>query len=388
MHLPHIAALLAVLAGLSVSTTPQGINCVQHRARAGDFMDGPAKISADPLIHFDSPMVTGFNETVSENWSFDAASHDGKASIVLYLTRGTVASNIAAQRGLISIAWANGTRYMENAFVDTSTLTTCPKTTTGTWTNNAGNITWGFSASKDFKQSVATIKSPTINGTFKLKSRGPPIYPGGLVYPDSRASVLLAPEMYWQEQFPVADAEVHLSIRDTPFDLYGVGGRDKNWNSRPWAAISGKWDMARAIAGPYGLMLWNYTSAVDGRPYFSATLTKGNKVIFRTANQESLCSETYGTVILAKDGPVHLSSAPGTKSPLPKSRHTGYLIDLVSPKTDEHWRFALDFSQTTFWFPASETLTVGQFAGNVSGGLVGGKQYKGVASGSLQEFVL
>ncbi|KAM5344543.1 hypothetical protein ACJ41O_013078 [Fusarium nematophilum] len=306
----------------------------------------------------------------------------------VYLTRGTVASNIAAQRGLISIAWANGTRYMENAFVDTSTLTTCPKTTTGTWTNNAGNITWGFSASKDFKQSVATIKSPTINGIFKLKSRGPPIYPGGLVYPDSRASVLLAPEMYWQEQFPVADAEVHLSIRGTAFDLYGVGGRDKNWNSRPWAVISGKWDMARAIAGPYGLMLWNYTSAVDGRPYFSATLTKGNKVIFRTANQESLCSETYGTVMLAKDGPVHLSSAPGTKSPLPKSRHTGYLIDLVSPKTDEHWRFALDFSQTTFWFPASETLTVGQFAGNVSGGLVGGRQYKGVASGSLQEFVL
>ncbi|KAI8711304.1 hypothetical protein NCS52_01506400 [Fusarium sp. LHS14.1] len=338
MHLPHITTLLAVLAGLSVSTAPQGINCVHHQPRAGGFMNGPAKMSADPLVHFDSPMVTVFNET----------------------------------RGLISVAWANGTRYVENAFVDISTLTICPKSTTGTWTNDAGNITWGVSASKDFKQAVITIKSPTINGTFKLKS----------------ASVLLAPEMYWQEQFPVADAEVHLSIRGTPFDLYGVGGRDKNWNSRPWAAISGKWDMARAIAGPYGLMLWNYTSAVDGRPYFSATLTKGPKVIFRTANQGPSCSETYGTVTLTKNGPVHLSSAPGTKSPLPKSRHTGYLINLVSPKTNEHWRFALDFSQTTFWFPASETVTVGQFAGNVSGGLMGGNQYKGVASGSLQEVVL
>ncbi|KAK4149426.1 hypothetical protein C8A00DRAFT_18883 [Chaetomidium leptoderma] len=385
-----IDTCLAFMAASTASAALKGDKCTEHRALVGEFVQGPAMVSANPSTHFDSPMVTVFDDSVSENWSFDAVSEDGKASLVLYLTRGTVANKVAAQRGLISVAWANGTRYMENAFVDDSILTTCPETTSGLWTNTSGNITWAFTASKDFKQSVVTIKSPTINGTFKLKSRGPPIYPGGLVYPHAQASVLFAPEMYWQEQFPVADAEVRLDIRGTSFHWNGVGGRDKNWNPRPWAIISQNWDMGRAIVGPYGLMFWNYTSAVDGRSYFSATVTKGNQVIFRTANQEASCSNSkrYGTITLTNTGPVHLSSPPGSEKPLPESRHTGYLIDLMSPKTSEHWQFTIDFSQTTFWFRASETLHVGQFAGHASGGLVGKKKYKGVTTGSVQELVL
>lgn len=388
MHSHYIIAPLAFLAGLSVSAYPKGHQCIEHRSLSGEIVSEPAQISADPLAHFDSPMVTVFNETVSENWSFDATSHDGKTSIVLYLTRGTVANNVAAQRGLISVAWANGTRYMESAFLDVSVLTTCPDATSGLWMNDLGDTRWGFAASNDYKDSVVNIRSPTINGSFTLKSRGPPIYPGGLVYPDARASVLFAPEMYWQEQCPIADAEVSLKVGDTPFTLSGIGGRDKNWNSRPWAVISGNWDMVRAIVGPYGLMLWNYTSTVDGRSYFSATLTRGDRVIFRTANQGPSCSGSYGTVRLTDKGPIHLSAAPGTESPIPESRHSGYLINLVSPETKEHWRFALDFSQTTFWFPASDAITVGQFAGKISGGVVNGTQYEGVASGSLQEYVL
>ncbi|SPJ92412.1 uncharacterized protein FTOL_13698 [Fusarium torulosum] len=87
--------------------------------------------------------------------------------------------------------------------------------------------------------------------------RGALICPGGLVYPNAKASVIFAPEIYWQEQFPVAAADVDLDIRGTPFVLSGIGGRDKNWNPRPWAVISGNWDMGRIITGPYGLMFWN-----------------------------------------------------------------------------------------------------------------------------------
>lgn len=388
MHFYRAVASVVSVSGVFVSASPQNKLCFKHKSLAGGFLDGPAKMSVDPLVAFDSPMVSVFNSTVSENWSFDAVSHDGKASIVVYFTRGTVANNVGAQRGLISISWANGTRYMENAFMNMSTLTTCPKSTSGLWTNNNRNISWGFTASADFKISVVTINSSTINGTFTLKNRGPPIYPGGLVYPNAKASVMFAPEMYWQEQFPVADAEVNLDIRGTPFVLSGVGGRDKNWNPRPWAVISGNWDMGRLIAGPYGLMFWNYTSAVDGQPYFSATLMKDGDVIFRTSNGHPSRAKAYGTIKLTNSGGVHLTSASGAMSTLPKSRHTGYIIDLMSPKTREHWRFVLDFSQTTFWFPASSTLTVGQFGGVVSGGLVNRKDFKGVASGSVQEYVL
>lgn len=376
------------LSGLFVSASPQNKQCFKHESLAGRFVDGPAKMSVDPLVAFDSPMVSVFNSTVSENWSFDAVSHDGRASIVVYLTRGSVANTVGAQRGLISVSWANGTRYMENAFMNMSTLTTCPRSTSGLWTNNDRNVSWGFTASTNFKKSVITIESLTINGTFTLKNRGPPIYPGGLVYPNAKASVMFAPEMYWQEQFPVADAKVNLDIQGTPFVLSGVGGRDKNWNPRPWAVISGNWDMGRLIAGPYGLMFWNYTSAVDGQSYFSATLMKDGDVIFRTSNGHPLRDQAYGTIKLTNSGGVHLTSAPGAMYVLPKSRHTGYIVDLMSPKTREHWRFTLDFSQTTFWFPASANLTVGQFGGIVYGGLVNGKDFKGVASGSVQEYVL
>lgn len=173
MHSHHIIALLAFIVGLSVSTNQGGHQWVKHRTLLGQIVDEPARISADPLAHFDSPMVTVFNNTVSENWSFDATSRDGKTSIVLHLTRGTVADNVAAQRGLLSVAWANGTRYMENVYLDLSILTSCPNTTSGLWVNNAGDVRWAFTATKDFKDSVVSIESPNINGTSDSRPEGP-----------------------------------------------------------------------------------------------------------------------------------------------------------------------------------------------------------------------
>jgi hypothetical protein len=143
--------------------------------------------------------------------------------------------------------------------------------------------------------------------------------------------------------------------------------------------------MGRAIVGPYGLMLWNYTSGIDGRAYFSATLMENGKVIFRTANAEVSEVETYGVMSLVTTGAVHLSAAPGTARPSPESRHSGYRIDLVSPETSEHWSFDLEFTATTFWFPASGTQSVGQYVGKISGGLKGENQYDGQASGSVME---
>ncbi|WQF82577.1 hypothetical protein CDEST_07591 [Colletotrichum destructivum] len=390
MHLfsPYIAT--ALTAALLV-VADQGDDCSAHKAIAGEYVTGAVPMNDDPLAHFDTPMVTTFNSSASEVWAFDAGSHDGKAGIVVYLSRGTVASNLAAQRALISVSWPNGSRYMENAFYQQSVVTSCAHETIGTWSDGAdgdqASSVWRFTASRDLRRAKVSINSPTIQGTFELENRGPPLYPGGLIYPNPNASVLLAPEMYWQEHFPVASASANLSIKGTPFVLSGVGGRDKNWNSRPWAVISGNWDMARAVAGPYGLMLWNYTSGVDGRPYFSATLMKEGNVVFRTVVDGGGSSPgaghgTSGTVSLTYGGPHHLTSPSGTP---PMSRHTGYVVDLVSQQ--RHWRFNIDFSQTVFWFPADKALTVGQYVGNVTGGLVGGRSYNGVTSGSLQEFV-
>ena len=368
--------------------------CREHRISAGEYVDGPVTMGDDPLAQFDTPMITTFNSSTSEVWAFDAGSDDGKTAIVIYLSRGTVASNLAAQRALISVSWPNGTRYMESVFLDESTVTSCPGFTVGTWLgkdDDGAPSKWSFTASRDLKHTNVSVKTAKIQGNFHLERRGPPLYPGGLIYPDQRASVKFAPEMYWQEHVPVASASADFTINGTPYTLSGVGGRDKNWLSRPWAVISGQWDMARAIVGPYGLMFWNYTSSVDGQSYMSATLMENGKVIFRTTNEGAQHSQSdfeqnsssYCSVKLTDTGPVHLSAPSGTPPP---SRHTGYVVDMLSAR--KHWRFVIDYSQTTFWFPASETLSVGQYVAKVAGGLVDGYQYEGVASGSMQEYTV
>jgi hypothetical protein len=74
-------------------------------------------------------MISVFNSTAGDTWSFDGISSDGRSGIVIYLSRGTVGGIIAAQRGLISVVWPNGTRYLENAFVQQSTLRMCKEIT-------------------------------------------------------------------------------------------------------------------------------------------------------------------------------------------------------------------------------------------------------------------
>ena len=106
----------ALAAALLVSAHRKDQQCREHKVIAGEYVSGPVPMNNNPLAHFDTPMVTTFNSSASEVWAFDAGSHDGKSGIVVYLSRGTVASNLAAQRALISVSWPNGTHYLENAF--------------------------------------------------------------------------------------------------------------------------------------------------------------------------------------------------------------------------------------------------------------------------------
>lgn len=147
--------------------------------------------------------------------------------------------------------------------------------------------------------------------------------------------------------------------------------------------------MIRGAAGPYRFLGWTHDSKIGGTQ-FTMVLFKNEKVIFRTQNLKpsELGNDTWGSVTLTNTGPVHLASPPDAAVKLPESRFSGYLIDMVSPATGEHWQFDIEFTQSVYWFPVGPAAQTGGYAANVTGGLVGGCQYKGLSSGNTQELKL
>ena len=83
--------------------------------------------------------------------------------------------------------------------------------------------------------------------------------------------------------------------------------------------------------------------------------------------------------------PVRLTSDPVSTKPLSPSRHTGYAIEMVDPRSGQHWKFEVDYTKCVYWFPAGDAAKIGGFVGAVRGGMVGGPQYNGRASGTAQE---
>lgn len=379
MHLIQKITSLLVL-GLSVAATPL---CTSYSQ--GPIVNGSVDIGRDPLTHFDTPRINTYNSSVVEDWSFDGVSDDGSAAIGITFSRGTTAGNIAAQRVMIAVVWPNGTRYLENVFADESIVQLCPDTTTGTWSNRTSGASWKFESSSDNKQGLVTINSTTIQGSYTLSSLAPAVYPNGLLYPDSKGDTLFAPQLYWVETVPVATVQAALHILGSPFEFSGLGGREHNWNANGWGDISADWDMARAEAGPYRLIIWRYKSNVDGQTYLQIILIRDSTVVFRASSPHAVEKKNFGSIERVSDGAVHLSSDPASPQQAPTSRFTGYNMDFLAPGTGEHWQFHIEFTKCVFWFPATDSVMYGAFGGNITGGLVGEQQYEGKSSGNVFE---
>jgi hypothetical protein len=344
------------------------------------YVNGSVDMTNNPLTPFDASMVSPFNLTAGEDWSFEGVADDGQAGMAITFSRGTVAKSPLAQRILLAVTWPNGTRYLNNTFADVSTITACKDSTVGTWYDGASGMNWTFEASNDYSYTHVTIDSAEVKGTYTLNALSPAIYPNGLKYPNADGNPLFAPYLYWVENTPVGVVHANLTINGTPFIINGIGGRERNWNSYGWANISSSWNMARAAVGPYTLIAWKYLSKVDNATYFSSVVMEGKEVVFRTQSQEMSSIRDYGSFNWATNGTVHLSA-----EGLPNSTFTGFSLDMVSPQTGKHWKFDIDFTKTVYWFKAGSASVIGGFVGSIRGGEVGGKQYAGLASGNAQE---
>lgn len=405
MKLSFTALALIPLVTLPAQASPVPI-CSTSRVLNGVHTNGSILMGGNPLTPFDSPMLSTFNSTSVEDWSFDGVSSDAQAGLSFTLSRGTTAGHIGAQRVIVTVVWPNGTRFMRSLYFDESTITSCPGSVTGTWRNTTGiPASWAFQTSDDYKHTLVTVNTDFIEGTYKLTSITPALYPNGLEYPDRNGNPLFASFLYWVENVPVGIVGANLTINGTSFILSGIGGRERNWNSKPWGEISARWDMARGTVGPYTFIAWSYLSNVDQKTYFSMVLMKHGAVVFRTqTNRENTTgskTKMYGEIDVKSDGRVHLSSSPPGKPA--DSRVTGYVFMMVDSRAGKMWKFEIDFTKAVYWFPASgqvfleecfrdranldRTANIGGFVGHASGGQVDGKQYVGLSSGNLQELV-
>lgn len=384
MHAPSVFMVFSIAAA-TAATEFISYSCSNNSHIAGAYVNGTVHMKDNPWTPFDAPMTERFNLTTGEDWSFEGVSADGQSGMGFTFSRGTVAGHALAQRIFLAVVWPNGTRFMESTFADVSTIQTCKDTTRGTWHNGTSGMDWTFEAANDYARTLVKIESATVRGTFTLKAISPAIYPNGLVYPHPHGDNWFAPYLYWVENVPVGVVEANLTIRGTPFILKGIGGRERNWNSFAWAEISARWDMVRAEVGPYTVMSWIFDSKIDGKTYFSSVLMMGKEVIFRTLAQAASPATPYGSFTLRNTGSVRLSSNPGAATALPESRHTGYVLEMVAPSTRKRWKFEVDYTKCVYWFAAGNDGKLGGFVGAVKGGLIGGRQYTGRASGTAME---
>ncbi|KAK3370938.1 hypothetical protein B0T24DRAFT_594809 [Lasiosphaeria ovina] len=384
--MPSISILLILVVAATAAATGCIHDCCSNNTHAaGAYVNGTVHMKDSPWTPFDAPMTEGFNLTNGEDWSFEGVSADGQSGMGFTFSRGTVAGHALAQRMFLAVVWPNGTRFIESTFADVSTIQACKYATKGTWYNGTSGMNWTFEATNDYSRTLVKVESATVRGTFTLDAISPAIYPNGLVYPHPRGDNWFAPYLYWVENVPVGVAEANLTIRGTPFILEGIGGRERNWNSFAWAEISTSWDMVRGKVGPYTLMAWRFESKIDGQTYFSSVLMKEKDVIFRTLAQHVSTTEPYGSFNLDNNGTVRLSSDPSAATSLPESKHTGYVLEMVIPATEKRWRFEVDYTKCVYWFAAGSDGRLGGFVGAIKGGLVGGRQYSGRASGTTME---
>ncbi|KAH8800138.1 hypothetical protein DL96DRAFT_1637393 [Flagelloscypha sp. PMI_526] len=369
-----------ILAAASLSSSSP-THCTTSLALAGIYTNTSIPMGGNPLTPLDSAMLPSFNSTTVEDWSFDFVSSSADAGLSITLSRGTAGGRLAAQRVILAVVWPDGKRYQKLFYFEESAISRCGNgPVVGSWRNvSSAGGSWTFVASADYKHTVLTVDTEEVKGTYELTSRTPAVYPNGLVYPNTQGNPLFAPLLYWAENVAVGRVDVDFTIGGTPFVFHGMGGRERNWNSKPWGEISGRWNMARGLVGPYEFIVWEYVSLVDGGTYFSAVLMSRGRVVFRT--QEYGAGKGSAEIEVKTDGAVHLSSNPPGK-PV-DSKSTGYVLRMT--ESGKAWKFDIEFTKPVYWFQASSLYVIGGFVGNVTGGLVGGEQYTGLSSGNLQE---
>jgi hypothetical protein len=173
-------------------------------------------------------------------------------------------------------------------YVEEARIVRCSDYTYGLWNSSIQNASFSFNVSTNLKEASIEILTPKTQGTWEIATLGPARYSDGLLYPDPSASILFAPMLWWVEAMPGGNVRTSFEIEGAPLAFTGYGGVDYFAGSFIWDYICKEWHWMRGGVGPYSIVFWKFTSAIDNHTYTSAFLIENNTVLFSTQNSEDI----------------------------------------------------------------------------------------------------
>ncbi|KUJ17818.1 uncharacterized protein LY89DRAFT_562480, partial [Mollisia scopiformis] len=282
-------------------------------------------INTSPLTPFESPRLSAVNYTAWEQWYFDSVASDGSSNTVITFFRDpTSHTGLGSLWVMHDAVWPNGTRSSSITYVEEAQITHCPSYTYGLWNSSAENASFTFNVTTDLKEAAISISTPETKGTWSITTLGPARYPDGFLYPNSNASTLFAPMLWWVEAMPAGDVQTRFDIAGSPIAFTGYGGVDYFAGSFIWDYICKEWYWMRGVVGPYSIVFWKFTSAIDNNTYTSAFLVQNDTVLFSTQNSKEILATnphaSYAKLSLLYGGKVSATMG---------ANDTGFALDLI-----------------------------------------------------------
>jgi len=349
--------------------------CQTNKITADSVTTSPnVPINTSPLLPFQSPALTTMNATAWEYWYFDGVSASTKAGVTIVFFRdpSLAPAGLGPLRVSVDAVWENGTKFTSMVFADESVLETCGDVTKGRWTGPQSNSSFEFrqgNAYAKIELSGTSITGDPVSGSFTLRSFSKPRYPGGENYPNRKASVQMAPLLWWNEGIPAGDVETDVVLKGTPLKFKGIGGTDRNFAPYIWDYIAQEWWWIRTVTGPYTWVYWKFISAIDRKTYSYAYLEQNGVPIFKSSVE---CSASVKTGCA-----VFTRTTDGTVKGSYQDQSTGFEVEFKA--RGKSWKFDVEHTNVVFEPTAGSNNEYTRFVNGAKGGEVKGKQFKGLS---------
>jgi hypothetical protein len=331
-------------------------------------------IDTSAILPFQSPALTTLNTTAWEYWYFDGVSASTRAglTIVFFRDPSLARAGLGPLRVSVDAVWENGTRFTSMIFANESTVETCGDTTTGRWTGPQSNSSFTFSqgnANAMIELSGTSITGDAVSGVFTLRSFSKPRYPRGEVYPDRKASVELAPLIYWNEGIPAGHVSTRVELKGTELEFKGIGGTDRNFAPYIWDHLAEEWWWIRTVTGPYTWVYWKFVSGIDHKTYTYAYLERDSVPVFKSSVE---CSDAVMTGCT-----TFTRTYNGTVKGAFQDRSTGFGLLFKGKK--QSWRFDVEHTNVVFEVNGASNNEYTRFVNSAKGGEVGRMQFEGAS---------
>ncbi|CEL04908.1 hypothetical protein ASPCAL06032 [Aspergillus calidoustus] len=281
MHMPSIFSLLLLVPSLHATTTIVPAVPANQVSQV-TWTSGNSS--------FDGPKVSPINSTTWTDWYFEAVESPTpgpeQASIVVAFYTATPGGfdllSGFASAGYTSltlaeaeVTWRNGTTetFLFNA--TEARITVVGDGASGLFGEDQD--TWAsFAGSPDMSLYRVDLRSAEISGSLTLRSTAPAHYPCGPAV--AGQNLQIAPNIGWANAVPDAEATVHFTIHDQPFEFTGIGYHDQNWGSASIAANVGSWYWGNGRVGDYSIV-WYDLLTPDGENTIAAYVARNGEIL-------------------------------------------------------------------------------------------------------------